>query len=493
MSEFRTTLNQARIYSIAIVVQYATSLVMLPIYTRYLTPGDYGIAEMLSMGVELIGLLVGVVTGQTLFRYYYDKENEEHRKQVVFTSFFVGFLANLCGFFIIILLSGHAADFLFSEADVVNGRTLVILFGASLVFQVMTAMPMAYIRAIQRPGLYVAFSILRLGMAVSANLYFVVYRELHVEGVIYATFTFTCIHGTVLSIYLLRKVGVNFSLRILREILVFSWPLMVATIALFLSTYADRVFLKIYAGVSAVGIYSLAYKFGFILVVFAWTPFGQAWDARRYEVAKLPNAIEIYQSTFRATQIYVVFAALALSVLSRDFIKVMADVAFWQAGDIVGIIILAYVFNIWTNYCIFGILYRKKTKYKAYAEWISVVLSIVLYASLIPGFGIYGAAMATLLSLALRFILIYHWATKLYDMQLEWPKILFFMLLAILLYLTSYTTELSLLYSVPFNIMLLFVFVVCAVKLPIYPEAERKNIALIFTRPAHTIRAVLRP
>ena len=78
------------IYSIATILQNSTSIVMLPIYTRYLTPQDYGIAELLSMAVEFIGLIVGVVSGQAMLRFYYDNDDDPTERKLSLQPFFRG-------------------------------------------------------------------------------------------------------------------------------------------------------------------------------------------------------------------------------------------------------------------------------------------------------------------------------------------------------------------------------------------------------------------
>ena len=96
------TVNQALIYGIAIILQHMASIVMLPIYTRFLTPADYGVAELLSMGVEFIGLILGVVSAEAMFRFYYDSDNENYRKSVVCTAFILSLAFNCVGFLIIL-------------------------------------------------------------------------------------------------------------------------------------------------------------------------------------------------------------------------------------------------------------------------------------------------------------------------------------------------------------------------------------------------------
>lgn len=64
------TVKHSAIYAVGTILRRITGLVMLPIYTRYLTPADYGVVELLTMAIELAGILVGLRISQAMFRYY---------------------------------------------------------------------------------------------------------------------------------------------------------------------------------------------------------------------------------------------------------------------------------------------------------------------------------------------------------------------------------------------------------------------------------------
>lgn len=489
MTQTNKTYNHAMLYGIGTMLKHMASIIMLPIYTRYLTPADYGMAELLSMGVEIIGLIVGVIGGDALIRFYYENDNAFYRKQVAFTATSISVAMNITAFFFIVLTATSYSDFIFKGTQVQNGETLIVLYAASLIFQVMSAMPGAYIRAQQKPLLFVLFSVLRLILAISANLYFVVYRELHIEGVVYAVFTFTLLDGLIQTGYMLYNTGFKFSFPLARKMVHFSLPLLLSSLALFLATYADRIILKEYISLTALGLYALAYKFAFMLASLAWGPIQQAWDVKRYEVVKMANATEVFQSTFRQTQLFVIFIALIFVVLSKDILRIMSAEAFHSAYQIVAILIPAYVIKIWSNFCFFGVFYAKKTKYKAYIEWFSSFLSLGLFFLLIPFFSVFGAATATLIAFSIRFVLINHYSTKCYDMKLQWGFIAKLMAIAILLSVLSLNIDLPLLSSLFFNLGIICSFIFITYVLPILPNEDKAALTTMLRLPLKIIKA----
>lgn len=460
MTETNKTMNHAMIYGIGIILRHMASIIMLPIYTRYLTPADYGMAELLSMGIEIIALIVGVVGGDALIRFYYDHDSKQHRNQVAFTATSISIFMNIIAFIFIASTASYYSNFIFDGTGITNGETLVIMYAASLIFQVMAGMPGAYIRSQQKPKLFVFFSVNRLILAIAANLYFVVYLELHIAGVVYAVFTFTLLDGLIQTLYLLYNTGVRFSGKLAKQMIHFSFPLLISSIALFLATYSDRLFIKHYIDLTSLGLYALAYKFAFILVTIAWGPIQQAWDVKRYEVVKMENATQIFQTTFRQSQLFVIVMALSMILFSKDLLRVMAAESFHSAYTIVAILVPAYVIKIWSNFCFFGVFYAKKTKIKAYIEWFSSFISFLLFFLLIPRYSISGAAFATLIAFSLRFALINYFSQKCYNMHLQWGFIIKIILIACTMSLISLNLNYPIWTSILINSLLLTIFLI---------------------------------
>src|SRR5688572_6999411 len=85
-AEIRSLGRHALIYSAGNMLAKLTSLLMLPIYTRYLTTSDYGVLELLSMTIDLIGILAGMALSSSVYRFYTDYKSVGEEKEVVSTA-----------------------------------------------------------------------------------------------------------------------------------------------------------------------------------------------------------------------------------------------------------------------------------------------------------------------------------------------------------------------------------------------------------------------
>ena len=466
-------ISHTSIYMIGDILRRAVSLIMLPIYTHYLTPADYGVVELLSMLLDFASIIFGARVGPAVFRYYCTAESEYDKKVLISTALVLSVLLNGLGGLIIIIFSGPLAIAIFSDESL---KTYIALFSISMLLAPFMDTSLTYVRAQQKPWLFLVFSVTKLILQLSLNIYFVVMREMHVEGVIYSAIISSAAMSLILLGYTLPRTGIHVSMEKFRSLFSFSLPLKLATIGSFYLTFGDRYILNIYTDLSQVGIYALGYKFGFIFLLLTWDPFENMWDAEKYVIHNKQNAVAIYQRVFLYISTLLIFVGLCISLYSKDLIKIMADPAFLEAYRIVPIIIIAYILQAWTRYCDFGILLHGKTMQIAYAGMIGVLAISVAYFTLIPLYGIYGAAWSTVIGFLARFLWTYLKGTQHYDMKLPWGKVVAATMLAIIIYPISLLAPEDIMISILLRTALVLLYIVSFLALPIISSNEKKEI-----------------
>jgi len=458
----------------------SVSLVMLPIYTRYLLPEDYGVIELLIMIMDFVGIILGSRIGEAIFRYYSEAENDEIKNTVISTSLLISGLISCFGYLMIFIFATQISFFVLGSIEY---DKFIILFSITLITQAFIVIPLSYIRAEQKAWLYLIINFLGLTLQVSLNIYFVVINEMHVEGVIYSALIASIIMAVILTYYTLYRVGFGVSINMANKLISFSIPITLATVGTFYLTYGDRYFLRTYVDLNAVGIYSLGYKFGFILAMLAWDPFSKIWDSEKYEIYKKENAIELYQSTFFIISLILIFVALCIAIYVKDLLRVMSDVKFWTAYEIVPVILTSYVIWAWTKFCSLGILLEKKTIQLMYAETFAVIVITIAYLLLIPLYGGIGAAYATLIGFLARFCWVYYKSKGYYDMKLEWNRIYYLIASSLIIYFISTIAPDDIVESIIYRTFLILIFITTIFILPILSKSEKKTvISFIFNK-----------
>lgn len=410
------------LYTVSILLTRAVSFVMLPVYTRYLTPADYGVLQMLDMAVDIAAILLtaGVTSGTQ--KFYFAAQSDDERTEVISTAFVLDLLVSLVASLALAGSSGWISDSLLKG----EGSALMVqLAAANFTLNMLSGIPLLLMRVRQEPGLAVAASLAKVVLQVSFNIAFVVWLRLGPMGILLSTFCANLLVGMVLSAWLLRHVGIRLSRRIGKALIKFGVPNQVSFAGSFIITFGDRFFLEQGHGLTVVGLYALAYQFGFLLGQVSAEPFLRAWEPQMFLLAKLPAAERDaqYNRSFFLFSVVLLTGAVGLALGTPVLLRLMTTSAYFGAASVVPVILLAYVLQSWMFLLKFGIDFAGKPGLFTAATWMSVVVTVVAYALLIPPYGMFGAAWATVIGFAVRLVATYVFAQRLWPIQYRFGRI----------------------------------------------------------------------
>jgi len=405
MSEvLKKTFSHAGIYSIGILLNSMVSFIMLPIYTRCLTPADYGVLELLEITVDVISIVAGAGIIHGLSKYYYQYEGQRDKEELVSTLFIS---------LILLYAAGCCVGFAFSEQISIvvyhtekYSRFIEISF-FNLFLSFLIFVPLGYLRTQQKSILFVIIGAVKLVIQLSLNIVFVVLLEKGVIGVLYSTLITSLVVGGYLTWYTFSAVSFRYSMEKAKELFKFGYPFIFSGLGAFILTFSDRYFINYFGDISNVGVYSLGYKFGFLLFTFPVRPLLLIWDVQRFEIVNKDGYEVVFNKFLSWFVIVTVSVALFISIVVENVLHVMSDPKFWEASNIVPIIMIAYLFQACTDFFNFGIFYTGKTKHMAYGTVLAAIIIVILSVFMIPVFGIYGAAWATVIAFLIRLVYVY--------------------------------------------------------------------------------------
>jgi O-antigen/teichoic acid export membrane protein len=416
------------IYGGGVVLSKAVAFLMLPIYTRYLSPADYGVLRLLEMVLEVASIVAGSRLGAGIFWFYHKAQTDAERRKVLSTAVIVLLLSYAVATAAIYVFAPTIAEIALGSVQDVG---LVRIAGMGLAFESLFLVPTAYLRLGDRSLLYVSVMTGKLILQVTLNVVFVVFMGLGAKGVLLSTLAGNILTGTGLMIYLVRDVGVRFSNRAARDLIRFGMPFVATQVATFILTFGDRYFLRRVTDTSAVGLYALAYQFGFLLAMLSEVPFSMVWEPARFEIAKRPDRDELFARGFTYFNLVLVTIAVCIALFVGDLLRIMAAPAFLPAADLVPIILIAYVFQSWTLVHNIGIQVREQTGWYTVATWAGAIVAIIGYAVLIPRFYGLGAALATVASFAVVEWAVYGVSQRLWPVRYQWGPVIRATLLAV--------------------------------------------------------------
>lgn len=402
------------LYGVASVLSRAVSFLMLPVYTRYLTPADYGILSILELSQEIAVLMFSAGATAGLMRFYFKANDATSRNRVLFTAWTTAAALNAGATVLLMLAAPLVWQHGLSGAGTV---AMVRLAAANVTLSSLMLVPMQMLSIDQRP---IASSLVLTGKLVlqlSLNILFVVGLRAGPIGVLWSTFVSGILIGLGMTVILIKRTGVAWDWEVFRNLRRFSLPIQISTIGTFFLAYGDRVFLEKFQGLAAVGVYGIAYQFGWLVSGMLGVPFFQAWNPQRFQLAHEERAHRdrLLNQGFLYGDMVLIGASVGLSLFIRPILLLMTTRAFQPAAAFVPILVCAYIFQNWTFVVDFGIEVSERTKYTSFATWSSVVVVAALYWLLIPKYAGMGAAIATLIAMMVRF------GTTLYFAQRIWP------------------------------------------------------------------------
>jgi O-antigen/teichoic acid export membrane protein len=432
--ELKKLLKHSSVYGLGNILSKIVGFLLIPFYTHYLQPTQYGTLEVLDLSLSLITLLMTTWVAAPVTRFYYHYEEEREKKRVISTSL----VTAACGGLVLTLVGLHFArqiSVLVLQSP--DFPLYVKVITLSFFFSCVSEVAWQYQIARQRSTLLVFLKLALLVLSLSLNVYFIAFAHLGVLGVLYSGLITNLLATGIIGVLTLREVGFGFDLEIFKACAAFGTPMILSNLGAFVLNFSDRFFLQRFSTLSVVGVYALGYRFGFMLSFLLIQPFGMIWSAQMYEIDKRKDGRQLFSRFGDLFCLALVIGALGLSVLTKEVIALVAAPSFQGASRIVPLVALAYVFQGMFFYFRTGILIEKRTVYMAVMGLLGAGANILLNFLLIPRYAGMGAAWATVLSFLLMAVMAYIFSQKVYPIPFRLRKLILPLAVGVGVYLLS--------------------------------------------------------
>jgi O-antigen/teichoic acid export membrane protein len=422
VSVYRALLKQSGTYFAAVMLSRLISFVCLPVYTRYLTPADYGVLELLDTTTYLFGALVGVRLGEALLYFYAEAESAREKARVASTAMLAGLLLGIAivGLGGAQFLSGLTSNLIFRSA----GYTpLFRLAFVGLGLGIAVEVGLCYLRALDSATHFAAVSIGRILVGIVVTVFLLVVRHAGVTAMLVGNIFSGAAAAAYLAGFLFWKSGMAFDWRGCRNQIRYAAPLTISGLLMFFIHSGDRIFLQRSASLTTVGIYALAYRFG-MLVSVIHNPFSLYWSSQMFNIVRKDNGDRVYVRIFTYLIAVLAVAGLLISLYIQPILRVMSAPDFRSAAVFVPWIALAYVARGVGDQArsIFSI--HKLPGKHLHVTLIGAAACAILYSTLIPPFGAWGAVFATLGTFLLMMFLSVWQAQRIRSYPLEYGRML---------------------------------------------------------------------
>lgn len=367
----------------------------VPFYTAVLSTEEYGTADLITTTVSLLFPFFSFIMCEALLRFA--QEKNENKEQI----YSVGMVTWIFGFCVMLLLS----PLLLFVPTLKPFYWLVILYYFTFSFNSNIGY---YVRGIGKVSVYSISGIINTFVTILLNLLFLLVLKTGVVGYllsfIIANFVATVFMIVAAKTYKYRIHVKSLDKSLLRRMLSYSVPLIPNSASWWISNSSDKYILTFFSGVAVNGIYSIAYKIPTIITMVT-NIFTTAWRLSAVEKFGTEESKEFYSNVFNLYVTLTVSLASWLMLINKPLSHFLYSKEFYQAWQFVPVLLIASVVHSYSDF--FGTIYTSvyKTKMIFYSTLVGAGANVVLNFLLIPKFSALGAAIATMLSYFVVFVI----------------------------------------------------------------------------------------
>jgi len=410
-------LNRSFYYGFSTILGRVVGFIMLPIYTNYLTPSDYGVAGFLVLYVSLVQTVLGGQLEHSISKFHYDKKVKNSLAEICLTSASVTSLFCILPVLFGVFYSEEVSTLLFSSAEfalVVSIASINILFASLEVYG------FQYLKILDRAKLYLVLNVLKLFLQLLINIVLVVYYEMGIIGIISSS-AIVYVILTIVTFWILfnTEKTAKFRFSLVKPLLLFSAPLWLSGLLGLYNGSSHQVFIKFYSGLDSLGLYNLGATFGALVGALFLSPFFSFWQVERFRVYERDNAVSIFKNTFYVITLISLFLSLVVSIFSGPIISIMSDDSFHDASKVVAPLAIASVIIPLGWYLNFSFLVMDKSKELAKNSLIYTGIVSLIYWLIIPRWGYEGAAFGVMIATIINLHIIHSRARRFYDMGIS--------------------------------------------------------------------------
>ncbi|MDP3452681.1 MAG: oligosaccharide flippase family protein [Bacteroidales bacterium] len=459
MNPLKKLAGETAVYGLSTILARVINFIFVPIYTRMLSTGSYGIAVdfLAYIAILQVILTLGLETGCFNFA------NKHHKPNTVFSNALITTGALSAIFFVfVVIFSGQISAFYSlgstTATAAVDYSGVILFVGSILAIDSFTSILFAKLRFEHKALKFATFKTIKILSETIFNFllffgapaYISSNPETYLLNFISATPDFnyiifaiflSCIVSITLFIPDLIRIKLTFNRKLWREMMLYSLPLMIAGLPGILNDFVDRIMFRFFSPAgniweSDLGIFGAWVKFATIMMLFIQM-FRFAAEPFFFSRVKEERSKELYASVMEHFTAFCMLIFLSV-LLYLDIISLIIGSEFQAGKDIVPVMLMAYVilgmnFNVSMWYKLSG-----KTNFAIYITMAGLAVTLFVNIKFMPLFSYHAAAWGHLLSYLTMFIISITLGSRYYPIPYRWSKIGTFIAAGIALYLISY-------------------------------------------------------
>jgi O-antigen/teichoic acid export membrane protein len=470
-------LQESTLYLLGNVASRLIGFLAIPFYSRFLTPSQYGLIELVELSTQTIAIALGLqAIGAALARLFHDQPTFEDEQAVVSTSLIATAVLSAAVMIAAVAGAGTLSRMVFHTDE---WTTLLQAAFVAMFFSNMVEVVLVYERIRANATFFLHYTLITLMANLALNILFIGVLDAGVWGFVSSKLVTTIVSSLYLALRMRRDVGWHWRSAYVPELVRFGAPLVLSSLSYFAIHFSDRFFLSSAVSLAELGRYALAYRFAILVSALVGDSFAKSWDATLYRYAGRDG----WQGQFARIASYFTYlvftTGLAIALFSPELLRVMVPPEYFPPPLLLPIIIASYLAREIGDFFRSLLLINKRSMRVGQIAFGGAMVNLAANVLLIPMYGIYGAAIATLMTWLIYMAVCWVVANREHALPINPWAYARITLLAIACYALSLGTRADgLLIQAAMDVFWVVLFCVAALRVFLSAEERRGALAL---------------
>ena len=437
-SHVKTLLSHTIIYGIGLVLNRSIGFLLLPLYTNYFSPGDWGVYTIVSSLWIFLSVFYSLGFENSFMKFFIEEKNKE-KKKTIYSSILIFLVLSSVVLSFILYFSSLAIAAWVKFDDAAKAISLIKILAVLLFFDTIYRIPLLLLRAELNTKVYTYLTIVTVVINIGLNIFLIIGQGYGVEAIFYS-YIISVLITTILCLFITKSYLIpKISFSEIKKFFGFGLNFIFIGLFILFIDISDRFFLKYYFDESVVGIYSANYRLGTVMSLiiaaykFSWTPYFM-------NIQENPDNKKIISNIFTYFVFTGLFLFLFFSFFTDDIVKIkigsfyVMNESYWGGLKIIPIVLLSYFFSgLYSNLNVAS-FFSNRTDVLLKIAMLGIAVNIIFNIALIPSLEMTGAALSTLLTYVVMFIALYYKSQQLFYINYDLKKIGIMAFVAFLLY-----------------------------------------------------------
>tara|TARA_R110002167_G_scaffold127834_5_gene309652 strand:- start:4893 stop:6311 length:1419 start_codon:yes stop_codon:yes gene_type:complete len=463
------------IYTFGRVLPQITGFILLPLYTKHLSPTEYGIVEsMLAFGMVLT-IFFSLATERSMFRLYYDYSSLVKQKI---------FIANIS--VLILFFSSVILITLFLFKDTVAKTFTSISFSPYYEYAIINAYFMAFsfipqtmYQVQEKAGKFLIISLAPFFIGIAFILYYIVILDEGAAGMLKGKMIGSIVMIPIYIYIVVKNSIFRVNKTVIKNILNFSLPMVPTLLTAWVLNMSNRIFIERYFTLEDVGVFSMAFRISSLVGVLLGAIF-TAYNPVFYRLANAENQIKSKKEIADLNKLILsitIIVCFGLSFFSKELVYFILDEKYKGAAILIPVITFSFFLIQVASFYNLMIYQSKKSILIMTISIVGAVFSIGFNFLLVPHLGANGASWAAVFSAFILLLLKVYFAFKNYYIKIDYTKsIIITISLSLLVFLDIFYLNINMFLSLGVK------FFICTISMFYYYNSNKNKFKLLFSR-----------